>query len=556
MAKYSKFSGFFKLIDVEPTPVKVSDNVSFDSVTVGNVSGWYSNIVTGSGNRMSRYSEYDLMDTDVEVSRALDIIAEEATTGNNEDTINVEIDPNTLTDSEQVTVNTALSRWMRMVELDTNLFHIVRNTIKYGDVVFKRTHPFGKWEHIPIKLVSGAFVDTNNPQHVLGLVINKSSKMQNPVAKQFNTTTEEDMNVEPINDLIRFTLNDNMSESAPFGKSILANIYKAYQQKKLVEDAIIIYRVQRAPERRVFYIDVGRMPPQRRKAYLEQIKLEMRQRKIPALNNSDPNTTVDTIYDPQDMMEDFYLAVGAEGKGSKIEVLPGGHNLGELKDLEYFSNKLFEGLRVPLNWYRSENPANVSDGKIGVSYVQELQFTKYVKRLQQPIERALDAEFKVFLKNVGIRIDENSFRLKLAEPSNFECYKKAEVDAALLNVYSQVTNIPHLSPRFTLVNFLQLTENQMIENERLRREELGISENDPLKLMKIYSPEAAAAAGGGDMGGGGFGGGGAGDFSLPTDSGTLDQFAPPGGEEAPGGEVDGAPAPEAPPTDKASLPDI
>lgn len=526
MGKQAKFTGFFKLIDAEPTPAKVVDNVSFDSLTTGNITGWYSNIVTGSGNRLSRYTEYELMDSDVEVSRALDIIAEEMTNGTRNEMLQVEIDDDALSESEQTTVNVSLKRWIRMVRLDSKLFHIARSLIKYGDVFFKRPEPFSKWEYIPPKHISGAYVDQNNAQTVIGFVTAKSFKEAKSVPYNYGSKQEE-LTVEPVQKIIRFTLNTDMSSAAPFGQSILSSVYKAYQQKKLIEDSVIIYRVQRAPERRVFYIDVGRMPPQRRKAYLEQIKLEMRQRKVPALNNGGGESTVDSIYDPQDMMEDFYIATGGEGKGSKIDVLPAGQNLGDLKDLEYFSNKLFEGLRIPINWYRSDSPASVSDGKVGTAFIQELRFSKFVERLQLCMEETLDKEFKTFLKNVGIRIDPNSFTIRLPEPSNFGAYRQAEMDSTLLNLFSQATGVPYLSPRFTLKRFLQLTENELIENERLLREEKNIREDDPLLNAKLYQSETMGEIGGG----GGFGGGGGGDFALEPNA--DDEFAPEetGGEE-------------------------
>ncbi len=518
MGKQAKFTGYFKLIDAEPTPIQVADNTSFDSMTVGNITGWYSNIVTGSGNRLARYTEYDLMDTDVEVSRALDIVAEEMTNGKDGELLELDIAEETLTDSEQVTINTALERWIRLVGLDVKLFHIARNLVKYGDVLFKRPEPFSKWDYVPPKTINGAYVDQNNAQNVIGFVINKLAKEAQQTPYNYGQKREE-LIVEPLQKLIRFTLNNDMSDSAPFGKSILSSVYKAYQQKKLIEDSIIIYRVQRAPERRVFYIDVGRMPPQRRKQYLEQIKLEMRQRKVPALNSNDPSSTVDSIYDPQDMMEDFYLATGGEGKGSKIEVLPGGQNLGELKDLEYFSNKLFEGLRIPTNWYRSESPASANDGKVGMAFIQELRFNKFIERLQLQMERTLDEEFKLFVKSIGIRVDPNSYQVKLPEPSNFGGYRQAEMDGTLLNIFSQVTGIPYLSPRFAMKRFLQLTENEMIENERLLREEKDVRATDPQLAMKLYQPEAAESLGSG----GGFGSTGAGDFDLGSDEeGDLD----------------------------------
>lgn len=541
MAKTAKFAGYFKLINAEPTPAEITDNVAFDSVAVGNITGWYSNIVTGSGNRTAKYSEYDLMDADIEVSRALDVIAEEMSNGRGDDLISIDAEEDSLTESEHVTLKTALGRWKKSQGLDSKLFDIARQLVKYGDVFFNKPEPFSKWDYIPPKQVTGAYVNENNAAQVLGFVVNEGYK--NAQHAGYNVgIKQQELVIKPVSKIIRFTLNNDMSDAAPFGKSILASVYRAYQQKKLIEDSIIIYRVQRAPEKRVFYIDVGRMPPNRAKAYLQQVKTEMRQRSIPALNNGN-EATVDTVYDPQDMMEDFFLATGAEGKGSKIEVLPGGQNLGSLEDLNYFADKLNQGLRVPTSWVRDtgSGPAVVNDGKSGVAFIQELRFAKFIERLQDRLIATLDTEFKLFLKNVGIRIDQEAFFLKLPEPSNFESYRQAAKDADLLNVFASTTGIAQMSPRFAMKRFLQMTEAELAENERLLREEKGVELDDPQLLMKLYQPDAAAEGGAGTGGGidiGGGGGGGMGDLSLDTEEPPPDENA--GGEEAP-------PAAEEPP---------
>jgi Bacteriophage T4-like portal protein (Gp20) len=539
MAKTAKFAGYFKLINAEPTPAEITDNVAFDSVAVGNITGWYSNIVTGSGNRTAKYSEYDLMDADIEVSRALDVIAEEMSSGRGDNLISIDTEEDSLTESEHVTLKTALSRWKKSQGLDSKLFDIARQLVKYGDVFFNKPEPFSKWDYIPPKQVTGAYVNENNAAQVLGFVVNEGYR--NAQHAGYNVgVKQQELVIKPVTKIIRFTLNNDMSDAAPFGKSILASVYRAYQQKKLIEDSIIIYRVQRAPEKRVFYIDVGRMPPNRAKAYLQQVKTEMRQRSIPALNNGN-EATVDTVYDPQDMMEDFFLATGAEGKGSKIEVLPGGQNLGSLEDLNYFADKLNQGLRIPTSWVRDtgSGPAVVNDGKSGVAFIQELRFAKFIERLQDRLIATLDIEFKLFLKNVGIRIDQDAFFLKLPEPSNFESYRQAAKDADLLNVFASTSNIPQMSPRFAMKRFLQMTEAELSENERLLREEKGIELDDPQLLLKLYQPDAAAESGAGTGGGIDIGGGGGmGDLSLDTEEPPPDENAggassPPAAEEPP-----------------------
>jgi hypothetical protein len=505
MNENAKFSGYFKLVNIEPTPTQLQDNITFDTMSMSTVTGWYNNIVTGSGNRLSRYAEYDLMDSDVDVSRALDIIAEEMTNENDGETLSVELETDVVDEIGQVTLNTALRRWCKMIGLEAKLFDIARHLIKYGDVVFNKVDTFSPWEYVPIKNVSGAYVDQNNASLIIGLVVNQNFKSTVPKTLGVNSNTLE---ITPMSKLVRFTLNNGMSESAPFGLSILNSVYRAYQQKKLIEDSIIIYRVQRAPEKRVFYIDVGKMPPPRRKAYLEQVKLEMRQKKIPTVNNSS-DSGIDNMYDPQDMMEDFFLATSGEGgRGSKIEVLPGGANLGELSDLNHFSDKLAQGLRIPVSWTRdgTNGPTVTNDGKVGAAFIQEARFAKFTERLQTALQITIDAEFKAFVKSVGIKIDPHYFSVVLPKPSNFDSYRQAEKDAALLNLLSQTSTVATLSPRFAARRYLQMTQNEIIENERMLREERGIALDDPQLITKLYSPDSVVA----------------GDSEAPADSIELD----------------------------------
>ena len=122
------------------------------------------------------------------------------------------------------------------------------------------------------------------------------------------------------------SLTEGLDRFWPFGQSILENIFKVYKQKELLEDAILIYRVQRAPERRMLKIDVGNMPSHLAMAFVDRIKNEIHQRRIPSIHGG--QSVVDATYNPLSMNEDYFFPVTAEGRGSSIEVLPGGQNLG------------------------------------------------------------------------------------------------------------------------------------------------------------------------------------------------------------------------------------
>lgn len=511
----AKFADYFKVVAPQPGVTTMTDSQGMGDQGTYSNSTWYQRLVQGSASRITRYREYDLMDNDIEIARSLDTIAEEMV-GSDPNTdlpleLVIEDDKESVVPSSTVmTLRTALRYWNTLHDWDNRLFKVARVTAKYGDCFFLRNkRETAKWEYVHPKNVVAAIVDEYDMTRVVGWQIKRDTKRPNSPYNQsaghFAGHAQELVEVYSSDDVVWFSFNDDISESAPFGESVLRAVYRAHKQKELLEDAIIIYRIQRAPERRAFYIDVGKMPPQRVKAYLEQFKNEIRQRKIPTAGGGVDQ--VDSVYNPQQMSEDFFFAQRPDGRGSKVETLPGGQGLGELADLEYFQWKVFRGLRIPLSYMREGQDGSVSsDGKTGIAYIQELRFAMYIKRLQGYVERVLDKEFKRYLRAAGINVDPSIFYVKLIEPENFGIYRQQQLDNDLLSTYGQANGIEHLSKRFTMSKYLQLTDEEIITNERLRREELGLDPDGGKEdLVKLYGPPPAE--GGMDMGGmGGMGG--------------------------------------------------
>jgi len=262
----------------------------------------------------------------------------------------------------------------------------------------------------------------------------------------------------------------------------LENVFKVFKQKELLEDSIIIYRVQRAPERRVFKIDVGNMPSHMAMAFVERIKNEVHQRRIPSTTGGGSNM-MDATYNPLSQNEDFFFPTTADGRGSSVDILQGGQNLGEITDLHFFTNKLFRGLRIPSSYLPTGlddgAAGSFTDGKVGTALIQEWRFNQYCLRLQNIISEYLDKEFKLYMRWRGINIDGQLFDLKFHEPQNFAQYRQADVDMARINTFTQLEQYPYLSKRFLMTRYLGLTEEEMTENERMWNEEQGDVEQAP-----------------------------------------------------------------------------
>ena len=464
-------------------------------------------VYTGHPNRIERYNQYEAMDMDSEVNACLDIIAEFSTQSDEISGAPFDINyTDKPTDNEVKIIKEQLNTWVKLNQFDERIFKMFRNTIKYGDQVFIRDPETFKLMWVENSKVRRVIVNESNgkePEQYVIQDINPNFQNLTVAAKKTddfavnpNRGGYQQPNTAPVaggnlnNSAGRFSLTDketavdakhimhlSLSEGLdpiwPFGVSILENIYKTYKQKELLEDAILIYRIQRAPERRVFYIDVGNMPSHMAMQFVERVKNEIHQRRIPTQNGGGDNM-LDATYNPLSTNEDFFFPQTAEGRGSKVDTLPGGENLGQIDDLRYFNNKLARGLRVPSSYLPQgpdDAPSALTDGRLGTALIQEHRFNQYCMRMQNSLSRTLNTEFKMFLAFRGFNIDSSLFDIKFNPPQNFASYRQSELDATRVSTFNNLEAYPYLSKRFLLQRYLGLSEEEMQQNEELWEEE-------------------------------------------------------------------------------------
>jgi hypothetical protein len=501
-----------------PVPTSMNASGSYSPFTfsrgtglgpaAANYSSHLPDVYVGSPNRIERYGQYNTMDNDSEVNAALDILAEFCSQKNKENRTPFRINfNNSATNSEVQILGQYLKQWCKVQEFEKRIFKIIRNTFKYGDQFFIRDPQTQKWFHIDpanitkiivnesegkrpeqyiIKDINIAFealsatkINTTNAYGPGGnqpgyqTLDQKYMTGQTPDAGTSRWSTETNETAIDANHVVHLSLNEGLDQNFPFGISLLETIFKVYKQKELLEDAIIIYRVQRAPERRVFYVDVGNMPSHLAMQFVERVKTEIHQRRIPSKTGGG-QTVIDSSYNPLSINEDYFFPQTAEGRGSKVETLPGGTNLGEIDDLRYFTNKLVRGLRIPSSYLPTgadDAASQYNDGRVGTAYIQELRFNNYCERLQSLITDVFNNEFKLYLNKKGVNIDLSMFDLKLQEPQNFASYRQAELDNNRISTFTQMAAVPYVSNRFALKRFLGLSEEEIKENERLWQEE-------------------------------------------------------------------------------------
>jgi len=468
-------------------------------------------VYVGHPNRADRYNQWDVMKMDPSISSCLDIISEFSTQRNEHNMTPFQFefkdDP---TPHEVELLVKQLQQWCKLNEFESRIFKIFRNTLVYGDQVFIRDPETFKLFWIDMVKVIKVIVNESEGKKPEQYVIKDINiNLQNLSAAQKTTT---DLATNPATGMggtgggtntmytapsasysssgSRFTigqseaaidakhvvhvsLTEGLDNYWPFGVSVLDPLFITYKQKSLLEDAILIYRIARAPERRVFKIDVGNMPSHMAMSYIERIKNEVHQRRMPSYNGGQ-GSPVDATYNSLSTNEDYYFPVSADGRGSTVEMLAGGSNLGEVNDLLYFDNKLARGLMVPSSYLPTgpeDSQVNMSDGRMGTAMIQEFRFNQYCTRLQNYVGRTFDQEFKLFLRWRGFNIDTNMFNLTFNPPQNFASYRQAELDSSRVGTFTTMEALPYISKRFALERFMGMSEEEIKRNEKLWEEE-------------------------------------------------------------------------------------
>ena len=511
------------------TPVNTQGNASPVGSSSGranptrtNYSSYLPDVYSGHPNRLERYQQYDTMDSDSEVNAALDILAEFCSQTNEENKTPFSLNfKESATQTEVKVLSKYLQQWTRLNKFHTRIFKIVRNAFKYGDCFFIRDPETDTWMYIDPSKIDKIIVNESegkvpeqyvirdlniNLQNLTVTQISPGNLTGTPGGTNYMTAGAQQrgmvgsvpqtaggrfqMNQNQFaidaKHVIHLSMSEGLDNNFPFGNSLLESIFKVYKQKELLEDAIIIYRVQRAPERRVFYIDVGNMPSHLAMGFVERVKNEVNQRRIPSVTGGGASV-IDASYNPLSINEDYFFPQTSEGRGSKVELLPGGTNLGEIDDLRYFTNKLFRALRIPSSYLPTgpdDGGSSFNDGRVGTAYIQELRFNKYCERLQSLINDQFNNEFKLYLMNKGVNVDPGIFDVKFNPPQNFASYRQAEMDTARVSTFAQMVEVPFMSKRFAMKRFLGLSQEEITENQEMWQEE---------NLENINDGESAAA---------------------------------------------------------------
>ena len=291
--------------------------------------------------------------------------------------------------------------------------------------------------------------------------------------------------------------------------SYLHKAIKPLNQLRMIEDATVIYRISRAPERRIFYIDVGNLPKLKAEQYLRDIMVKYKNKLVYDAQTGEVRDDRKHL----SMMEDFWLPRREGGKGTEITTLPGGQNLGELEDVKYFEKKLYKSLNVPVSRL-DPNQSGFSLGRVGEISRDEVKFGKFVDRQRQKFSEIFDQALRVqcVLKGICTAEEFDEFKENIyydfIKDNNFAELKEAELVRERLSLLGSVD--PYVGRYYSMEwiqrNVLRLSDDDIKEMQKqIDKEKAAGLIMDPMQIaqqgqQELMNPDGAGGAGGGGGG--------------------------------------------------------
>lgn len=442
----------------------------------------------GSFDRMSRYSDFSEMESTPEIASALDIYAEETVASDEHGRV-----MHIYSDNRQIK-DLLTNLFQDILNVEFNLPMWTRNLCKYGDFfLFNDIHPeYGVINAYPISISE--------------IEREENFDATDPSAVRFRWITQGNQLLENWQ-VSHFRLLGN-DAFLPYGSSVLESARRIWRQLILIEDAMLVYRVIRAPERRVFYIDVGNVPPEDVSNYLEQAQTSLKRNQIVDKNNGQ----VDLRYNPLSVDEDYFLPVRGGDTGTRIDTLAGGQNTSAIEDVEYIQKKLFAALKIPRAYlgYDEEVGAKATLAQ------EDIRFSRAVQRIQKTIISELNKLAMIHLYCHGFDSEELAeFEIKLSNPSSLAQQQKLEL---IRNRFEIAGAAPEGSVSRTWLqkNVLGLSDDVIEEMKDQRLTE----KLEDLEIENAKPPEAEGGdAEGGEEEGGGDDAGGL--FSADEPEGSL-----------------------------------
>jgi hypothetical protein len=391
--------------------------------------------------RREVFRDYDAMDQDPIIASALDIYADESTLKNEFGTI-------LSIRSDNTRVQESLENlFYDILNIEFNLWPWTRNMCKYGDFF------------LGMEIAEGKGIVNVTPHSVYNTERLELIDPNNPNAVKFKITEDPMGKMEYDNfEIAHFRLLSD-TNWLPYGKSMIENGRRLWKQLSLMEDAMLIHRIMRAPEKRVFKIDIGNIPPQEVDNYMQRIINKMK--KVPFIDKNSGEYNLK--YNMQNLTEDFFLPVRGGDSGTSIENISG-LDYAATDDIQYLKNKLFAALKIPKAYLGYDENVN---GKATLA-AEDVRFARTIERIQRTIISELSKIAIVHLYSLGIQdVEMTNFELALINPSTIYEQERVNLWSEKVRLAQDIAGLNMLSKDWVYENIFKLAEGDQ-EKERVK----------------------------------------------------------------------------------------
>jgi hypothetical protein len=396
--------------------------------------------------RREVFRDYDAMDNDPILASALDIYADECTLKN-------EFGDVLLIQSDNPKVQELLENlFYDILNVEFNLWPWTRNLVKYGDFF------------LGLEIAEGKGIVNVTPHSVYNTERLERTDPSNPNSVKFKITEDPNGKEQYENfEIAHFRLLAD-TNWLPYGKSMIENGRRLWKQLSLMEDAMLIHRIMRAPEKRVFKIDIGNIPPTEVDNYMQRIINKMK--KVPFIdkNSGDYNLK----YNMQNLTEDFYLPVRGGDSGTSIDNLAG-LEYATIEDIDYLKNKMFAALKIPKAYLGYEENVN---GKATLA-AEDVRFARTIERIQRTLISELSKIAIVHLYSQGIQdFEMTNFSLQLVNPSTIYEQEKVNLWSEKIRLAQDIQSLNMLSKDWVYQNIFKLSEGESDEQRVMMLDDL------------------------------------------------------------------------------------
>jgi hypothetical protein len=458
----------------------------------GSSHGRYEAAAAFQGSRLQLFRDYDMMDNDPIISSVMDIYSDESTVKDEFGNILTIHSKNT--QIQEILHNL----FYDVLNIEFNLWPWVRNMVKYGDFfLYLDIDPeYGIVNVLPLSVYETIRIEGQDP----GNPFSVKFKIENDFLALGKTEFD---NYEIAH--FRMLADTNF---LPYGKSMVEGGRRVWKQLQLMEDAMLIHRIMRAPDKRKILVDIGNIPPAEIDTFMNRIIDRMK--KTPLV---DPQTgDYNLRYNMQNITEDFYMPVRGKDSGTDIQNLPG-LQFNAIEDIEYLRNKLMAAFKVPKSFIGYEEDIN---GKATLA-AQDVRFARTIERVQRVMVSELTKIAIIHLYVQGFT-DEDliDFELSLTNPSVVYEQEKLNLWKEKVGVATQIMDSKMLSHEWIYHNILELSDDEIAEEQKKIQEDVKRMAG----LEAAAQPQQPGASGGPDAGG-----------AAPTEEPADDTPTPPTEEE-------------------------